>query len=147
MISIVSCCFASIAVPSQDIANRLTVSMTLLLVIVAFKFVIASLLPPINYMTWLDYYVMFNVLIIASFVLENTIANSVQNNIDLYFGITIAIVIFCTNCFMILASCTNHFRLSWEIMDIKDRDNEADDFMSAEINNILDNQSVSKKIN
>lgn len=43
----------------SDIGSRTSISLTLLLTLVAFKFVLASQLPVISYNTLLDYYVMF----------------------------------------------------------------------------------------
>ena len=43
----------------DDIGSRTSISLTLLLTLVAFKFVLASQLPVISYNTLLDYYVMF----------------------------------------------------------------------------------------
>ena len=42
-----------------DVGARTSISLTLLLTLVAFKFVLASMLPVISYNTFLDYYVMF----------------------------------------------------------------------------------------
>lgn len=43
----------------DDIGSRTSISLTLLLTLVAFKFVLASMLPVISYNTFLDYYVIF----------------------------------------------------------------------------------------
>ena len=145
MISIVLCCYASLAIPIDQVANRLTVSVTLLLVIVAFKFVIASLLPPISYLTWMDFYVIIHVLVITLFIIENTIAHTIDSNtennsainIDWIFGIIVGIIVFIVNFLMIFASSTHYFRHSWEEMDKQDRDNDADDYISGETQNIL----------
>lgn len=54
-------------------ADRLSVSLTLLLTAVAYKFVVASSLPTVSYWTMLDKYVLLCFCFILSFSLENVI--------------------------------------------------------------------------
>jgi len=55
---IVCCSVVSYVLPPQDLADRLSVSLTLLLTMIAFKFIIADKLPPISYLTLLDGYIL-----------------------------------------------------------------------------------------
>ena len=54
MVLIIICCYSSLVVPAGDIADRLSVSITLMLATVAFKFVTSTILPPVSYLTWMD---------------------------------------------------------------------------------------------
>ena len=47
-------------IPTADVADRLSISLTLLLTSVAFKYAVASLMPPVHYQTLLDGYVLAN---------------------------------------------------------------------------------------
>lgn len=58
------------AVPVGDVADRLSVILTLVLTSVAFKFVVAQGLPKISYNTCLDYYVLVSFLLLAATVVE-----------------------------------------------------------------------------
>lgn len=48
--------FSAWAVDLEDVADRLSIDFTLLLTAVAFKLVLATLLPPVNYFTKIDIY-------------------------------------------------------------------------------------------
>jgi hypothetical protein len=49
--------FTSEFISDHDIADRMQITLTLLLTLVAYKFVINQHLPTTNYQTWLDHYV------------------------------------------------------------------------------------------
>eukprot|EP00658_Telonema_sp_P-2_P076456 TRINITY_DN6695_c0_g2_i1.p1 TRINITY_DN6695_c0_g2~~TRINITY_DN6695_c0_g2_i1.p1 ORF type:complete len:447 (+),score=125.23 TRINITY_DN6695_c0_g2_i1:106-1446(+) len=53
---ITSLCFTQFAIPSTDVADRLSVSSTLLLSLVAMKYTVSDKLPDIPYLTTLDLY-------------------------------------------------------------------------------------------
>ena len=59
MVLIIVCCYASLVVPKGDVADRLSVSITLMLATVAFKFVTSTILPPISYLTWYVCFVLY----------------------------------------------------------------------------------------
>ena len=66
--------FCSYLVPIIDVADRLSISLTLLLTAVAFKLVVAESLPKIAYMTTLDKYVYANFALILLVCIETFLA-------------------------------------------------------------------------
>ena len=52
--------FVSFAVPVEEFADRCSITMTLLLAMVAFKYIISEKLPSISYATLIDVYVLFS---------------------------------------------------------------------------------------
>ena len=52
MAGLVSLCFSAFAIEVQDLADRMSIILTLLLTAVAFKFVIADSLPKLSYSTY-----------------------------------------------------------------------------------------------
>ena len=65
MIMFLICSFVLTAWASPEVADRQAVDFTLLLTAVAFKLVVVSLLPPVAYFTYIDYYVMACMLFLA----------------------------------------------------------------------------------
>jgi hypothetical protein len=63
--------FSAFAIPAADIADRLGVSLTLLLTIMAFKYVITDRLPNFNNLTYVDHYM----LICTAFVILVCVTN------------------------------------------------------------------------
>ena len=155
LILIILCCFASLVIPAEDIADRLSVTITLMLATVAFRFVLTSLLPPVPYLTWMDYYITFSFVVVAAFIAENACAAFVPStifsdelikyhyvlwlfmgNIDRLFGVIVMMALLIVNIFFIVAMCTNICRYSWSAMDKQDRESEDDDFIAADPNNV-----------
>lgn len=60
---------AFVAMEPHDFTGRGTYSMTVMLTIVAFKFVMNSFLPIVSYLTWLDYYMIIALCLISSTIL------------------------------------------------------------------------------
>ena len=60
MLGLVSLCFSTFAVPVEDLADRMSIVLTLLLTAVAFKFVIADSLPKLGFNTFLDNFILIN---------------------------------------------------------------------------------------
>lgn len=58
MFIITSALFLSWSVPVTDLADRCSITLTLLLAMVAFKYIVAEKLPPISYATRIDQYVL-----------------------------------------------------------------------------------------
>lgn len=54
---LITLAFISVFLPAEDLPNRLQITLTLLLTLVAFKFVVSQYLPATSYQTWLDLYV------------------------------------------------------------------------------------------
>lgn len=69
--------FTSFAIDRDDIGKRLSVSLTLLLTVVAFKNFVSSILPKVSYLTLLDKYVLFNVAFIFLVAIENAVVGKV----------------------------------------------------------------------
>lgn len=69
-------------IPRANVADRLSVSLTLLLTATAYKFVTASMLPAVAYQTFLDKYVSMCSIIIILMVLEAPLASNWSNNFD-----------------------------------------------------------------
>lgn len=155
LLLIIICCFASLVIPAENIADRLSVTITLMLATVAFRFVLTSLLPSVPYLTWLDYYITFSFMIVAAFIAENACAGFMpetlfsaeildihfivwlcMGNIDRLFGLIVILSLCIVNIFFIVAMCTNVCRYSWKDMDKQDRESEDDDFVAADPSHI-----------
>lgn len=52
--------FTSWAIPAEELADRLSVTLTLVLTSVAFKYMVAQELPKISYLTLLDKYILMS---------------------------------------------------------------------------------------
>lgn len=63
------------AIAPEDVADRLSVSLTLLLTAIAFKTATASLVPPIAYLTILDFYELYMILIMVLSVVAAPVAS------------------------------------------------------------------------
>jgi len=61
---------STFAVPATDVADRLSVILTLVLTAVAFKFVVSQSLPNIPYNTFLDWYVLISFLLLMLIVID-----------------------------------------------------------------------------
>ena len=86
-----------IAIPYDDFGARSSLVLTLLLTIIAFKFVMASYLPVVSYQTYLDRYSVLSIILIASIILENFIVayvnfadSSTADRIDSIFALTLS---------------------------------------------------------
>ena len=77
LISLLS--FTTFFVNPDSIGDRLSVILTLLLTAVTFKFVVSQNLPPVSYLTVLDWYVLSSVIFIFSVAIENSIVARIQN--------------------------------------------------------------------
>lgn len=64
----------------EDVPSRSSISLTLLLTLIAFKFVLAAQLPVISYNTLLDYYVLF----ITYTLVTMTVAAIIPHNIAVF---------------------------------------------------------------
>jgi len=66
--------FCSFVVPPEDFADRTSVTLTMLLTKVAFKFIIADKLPKISYLTLIDKYILFCYGTAVVVIVENVLA-------------------------------------------------------------------------
>eukprot|EP01084_Bolivina_argentea_P088523 159826_1 len=75
---IVLAAFASFPIPIDDsdkqfISDRLSVSVTLMLTAVAFRYVVTDQLPKVAYLTIMDYYLLFGFIMLTGLIAENAI--------------------------------------------------------------------------
>lgn len=81
--------FTSFAIERNDTGKRLSVSLTLLLTVVAFKNFVSSILPKVSYLTLMDKYVLFNVAFIFLVSVQNAVVGKVgpevQEQYDIVF--------------------------------------------------------------
>ncbi|KAL6043632.1 hypothetical protein QOT17_023780 [Balamuthia mandrillaris] len=71
MALLVSMCFYTSAIPLDALPDRMSITLTLILTVVAFKYSVSDNLPKINYMTLLDKYVLVSFLFLYAMGLEN----------------------------------------------------------------------------
>ena len=71
--------FTSFAISPSDLADRLSVTLTLVLTSVAFKYMVAQELPRISYLTLLDKYILLSFAFLALVGGQNTLAAMVEN--------------------------------------------------------------------
>ena len=76
LISLLS--FTTFFVSPDSIGDRLGVILTLLLTAVTFKFVVSQSLPPVSYLTVLDWYVLSTVVFIFSVAIENSVVAKME---------------------------------------------------------------------
>jgi len=72
----------SFAVPKSDTADRLSVSMTMVLTMVAFKLQISDILPDLSYLTLLDCFVLGSFLFVSFIAVENIISSDEISNMS-----------------------------------------------------------------
>ena len=80
-----------IAIDPDDFGGRTGITLTLLLTLIAFKFVMTTYVPPTSYLTLLDYYMLSAIIIIALVILENFL--------------------------IVIGSCTGFFCKNWEALE------------------------------
>ena len=76
LISLLS--FTTFFIDPDSTGDRLSVILTLLLTAVTFKFVVSQSLPPVSYLTVLDWYVLTSVIFIFAVALENSIVSKIK---------------------------------------------------------------------
>lgn len=74
--------FTSFAIKRSDTGKRLSVSLTLLLTVVAFKNFVSSILPKVSYLTLMDKYVLFNVAFIFLVSVQNAVVGKVGADVQ-----------------------------------------------------------------
>merc|ERR1712013_264177 len=95
---IVAGAFASFAVPADEIADRLSVTVTLMLAAVAFMFIVSTMLPKVSYLTIMDYYILVGFGLLMLMIAENAIAGiegftlEYSDDIDLIFAIALGAI-------------------------------------------------------
>jgi len=82
------------AVDVEDVADRLSISLTVLLAVVAYKFVIQSLLPELSYLTYLDIYVLMCLISLFVIIMENAWIGDSEKETGFIWGFSIAYGVF-----------------------------------------------------
>eukprot|EP00730_Choanoeca_flexa_P017084 TRINITY_DN8181_c0_g1_i7.p1 TRINITY_DN8181_c0_g1~~TRINITY_DN8181_c0_g1_i7.p1 ORF type:complete len:351 (+),score=54.94 TRINITY_DN8181_c0_g1_i7:104-1156(+) len=76
LVSLTGCVFA---ISPEEVGERLSVSLTLLLTVIAYKLVVASSLPAVAYLTWLDRYSLAALLMLVLTVVQNAMAGFIPD--------------------------------------------------------------------
>lgn len=126
MFPLVGTAASVVGVPVTDLADRMSISLTLMLTAVAFKFVLMNFIPPVSYLTLLDIYVisayvMLFLSITCNFVVtvlaDGDEDDPVAKDLDLYFS-AVFISIWCLfHVFIMVGTHQNRFQRSWDRVD------------------------------
>jgi heme/copper-type cytochrome/quinol oxidase subunit 4 len=115
--------FSVSAVPYSNYANRMGLVLTLLLTIVAFKFVIAGFVPPTPYLTLIDKYiiaafVVFSIVILECFFLSfYDRGNDVARAVDMSFYIILTVSWCCFHIYIVLGNQFLWFQRPWDAVE------------------------------
>jgi len=141
----------TIPIDSEEaVADRLSVSVTLMLTAVAFKYVITEQLPKITYMTLMDYYLNLGFLMLTFLVGENAMTGvdavgSIQfrNDLDNYIMYGFIGVWTVVHIWWLAVCVSEHFmRVSWERMNVLDQIEEDEFVYAPEEKSIANPQSI-----
>jgi len=126
---IVAGCFAAYPVPQGEVADRLSVTVNLMLAAVAFRFVVETMLPKVNYLTLMDYYLLVGFIALTLLIGENAIAgigdipSDVRSAIDWGSAIIFGLVWIVLHILCLVAMYDKEFlRKTWEVMDQEDKE-------------------------
>ena len=119
---------SAFVVERAQVADRLSVTVTLMLSAVAFRFVVSSMLPKVSYLTWMDYYILTGFVALILLIGENaflgidSIDNDTANAVDLGFAIAFSVIWASLHLFLAwLMLSENRGRVPWEVMDEIDK--------------------------
>jgi hypothetical protein len=124
----------SCGVPAADTADRASITLTLLLTAVAYKFVIASELPNIGYLTYMDIYLAFCFLVLGASIFEILLISPVitspfpfdTRKLDLWFNAILYSTWITVHIFILIGSRCNWFSTPrGTIMDTEEEDEPA----------------------
>lgn len=107
--------FTTVAVPNdrEHVSDRMSITLTILLTIVAFKFVVLSIVPPSSYSTLLDKYLICGVIVIGLIIIENVTACYLDptdaTNLDYAVCMTVGIIWTLLNAAIVLGGQTSIF--------------------------------------
>ncbi|CAE7709393.1 unnamed protein product [Symbiodinium necroappetens] len=110
MFALVCLSAASMAIPNDLIGDRLSTSVMLILTAVAFKFIIAQMVPKIGYNTGLDWYVLVCWFFLGLIVAENCLATHHLHNTELVVAVIIYFGFATANVFFAIKACYSYFR-------------------------------------
>merc|ERR1719384_99722 len=136
---IVAGCFSAFVIPRSDIADRLSVTVTLMLAAVAFRFIVSTMLPKVSYLTVMDYYLLLGFLALILMIAENAIAgipslDKFGDDIDLWCALIFGVMWVTTHIIALIALLRKEcLRISWEEMDeIDSAEDEEAEFIFAD---------------
>lgn len=118
------------AIPRQLVAERIGVTTTLLLTLVAFKLVMAANVPRIPYQTYLDYYNIIAILALSTWVIENFIVSTrlypdlddpFPDELDFLFGLGWNAIWIVFHIVIVAGTIWGWFQHGWETVDRKER--------------------------
>ena len=123
---LVEASITTIAIPPSDYGGRAGIAFTLLLTIIAFRFVMVSVVPQVDYLTLLDKYNLVAVLMLALVILENFFFSSYffpltidgdENEqalvVDKWFAFTFTLFWFALHILLYTATYFNIFAKPW----------------------------------
>eukprot|EP00483_Globobulimina_turgida_P001747 UN01749 len=151
---IVVAAFASFPIMIDDedkqfISDKLSISVTLMLTAVAFRYVITEQLPKVNYLTIMDYYLLEGFIMLTLLIFENAFVgitswSPIENihkreEIDVWVATIFCIIWSLTHVWWLIILFSKDFmRISWEKM------NELDCIEDDEFNYAPQNKSVGR---
>lgn len=124
-----------VSIDCTDFGTRSSVTITLLLTLVAFKFVMGSYIPKISYQTLLDKYTIFGTLMLGVTIIENFFVSSLFNPQaspeieyrDQVFAVVWNAVWWLAHGYLVIGERFNWFRVSWEMVKEEDERKEKND--------------------
>ena len=115
------------AIDYTDYGSRFSCMLTLLLTIVAFKFVTSSFVPKVSYQTFLDVYTLTGYVFLAVWMLENFFVSPLfdatkneADHTDKVVGAVYTIAWISLHIIIVIGSKFDWFRKSWAQVDIDD---------------------------
>lgn len=124
---LVEASITTIAIPPSDFGGRSGISFTLLLTIIAFRFVMVSVVPQVDYLTLLDKYNFIAVLMLMLVILENFFFSTYffpltpdgeQNeealSVDKWFALAFTLFWFLLHILLYMATYFNIFAKPWD---------------------------------
>lgn len=127
--SIVVMSWSSFTIDAADKAGRLSASLTLVLTAVAYKYIVAQMVPHISYNTLLDKYILTCWLFLFLVVIENCFAEQVQDEIAvaLTFGISFLLYNICFWTYGCMVYQARNVRQSDIDMNLDDSSDDSDE--------------------
>jgi hypothetical protein len=114
------------------VGERLAVTLTLVLALIAFKFAISTTIPKVPYLTYLDKYFIMAFMMLSIVAAENSLCahigedawddrpNDIQNSVDRWFFIIFMSVWFIINIVFLTCALTGKFFLEWNEIEQSD---------------------------
>jgi hypothetical protein len=119
----------TVAIDCTDFGTRSSVTITLLLTLIAFKFVVISYVPVVPYPTLLDRYTFFGTLMLGIIILENFLVSSlfhpnaspIVSFNDQAFAVAWNIIWISSHLLLVVAEKYSFLRQDWESIKRRDK--------------------------